>query len=134
MVFNCFFLLFTLIFNSFNLFFKCFSKKRICKLSLYHYRSIILLWSEGNIFLLVRYSDLSILPHDIVDIFAVSLSISYHSFSYLILSSIVMTSFDIISKRLFLKQKGLSDGRVVSLTKKRICFCGTFFVKIHKIF
>ena len=47
-----------------------------------------------------------------------SLVISYFSFSSLILSLIVMISFYILSKRLFLKRKGLSDVRVVSITKK----------------
>ena len=43
-----------------------------------------------------------------------------------------MASFYILSKRLFLKRKGLSDARVVSVTKKSIWFFGTFFVKICK--
>ena len=59
---------------------------------------------------------------------------SYCSFSLLILPSIVMISFYILSKKFFPKRKGLSDARVVSITKKRIWFCSAFFVKIHKDF
>ena len=44
------------------------------------------------------------------------------SYASLILSSISMISFYILSKRLFLKGKALSDTRVVSITKKNYCF------------
>ena len=44
-----------------------------------------------------------------------------------------MISFYICSKTLFLKHRVLSDVRVVTITKK-IWLCGTFFVKIHKVF
>ena len=47
---------------------------------------------------------------------------SYCSFSPLILSSIAMFSFYIISKILFLKPEGLSDAQVVSITKKEYGF------------
>ena len=67
----------------------------------------------------VRYSYLSILPDNNAGIFAASWLISYYCFSPLTLSSIVMIIFYILSKRFFLKLKGLSDARgVVSVTKK----------------
>ena len=50
-------------------------------------------------------------------IFAASLLISYCSFSSLILSSVVMISFYILSKILSLKCKGLADAEVASVTK-----------------
>ena len=58
---------------------------------------------------------------------------SYCNFSSLILSSVVIISFYVVSTRLFLKRKGLSDAKVASITKE-IWFCSTFFVKIHKVF
>ena len=63
----------------------------------------------------VRYSFLSIFPDNNFDVFAASLLILHCSFSSLILSSIVMISFYIISERL---SKGLSDARIASITKK----------------
>ena len=45
-----------------------------------------------------------------------------------------MISFYILSIRFSLKRKRLSDARVTSITKKRIWFCSTFCVKIHKVF
>ena len=80
--------------------------------------AITLLWSEGSIFSPVKYSCLSALPDDKADILAASLLKSLCSFSSLILSPITIISFYIHSKRLFLKHKGLSDARVVSITKK----------------
>ena len=50
---------------------------------------------------------------DNADIFAASLLMAY--FRFLL---VVMTSFSILSKRLCLKRKGLSDARVVLFTKK----------------
>ena len=44
------------------------------------------------------------------------------SFASLILSSIVMISFHILSIRFFLKRKGLSDAKVASITKKEYGF------------
>ena len=79
--------------------------------------SIILLWSDGNISSLIRYSYLSILPDGNADVFAASQLISYCSFSSLILSSIVLINFYILSKRFFPKREELSDARVVSITK-----------------
>ena len=79
---------------------------------------MFVLLSYGNVSSPVRCSYLSILPYDNADIFTVSLLISYWSFSSLILSSIVMINFYIVSKRFFLKREELSDGRVVSITKK----------------
>ena len=57
-----------------------------------------------------------------LDIFAAFLLISYCRFSSLILSSIVMINFYILSERFFLKREGLSDARVVSITKKEYGF------------
>ena len=62
------------------------------------------------------------LPDDNAYIFAASQLISYCSFSCLILSSVVMTSFYIISKRFYLKRKGLSEARLQSITKKEYGF------------
>ena len=66
--------------------------------------SNILLWSDGNISSPVKYSYLSTFP-DVVS--------RNCSFSTLILSSIVIINFYIVSKRFFLKRKELSDERVV---------------------
>ena len=55
-----------------------------------------------NLVSTVRYTYLSILPDDYADIFAASLLISYCGFSSLILSSIVITCFYILSKKIFL--------------------------------
>ena len=73
--------------------------------------SIILLWSYGNISSPGRYSYLSIWPDDNADIVAASLSISYCSFNFYILSKIF-----------FLKREELSDARVVWITKKEYGF------------
>ena len=78
---------------------KAFRKRRHVNLTCF----IIWLQLEDNIFSLVRYSSLSILLDYNADIFATSLLISYCSFS---------------AKRLFPKGKGLSDARVVSITKE----------------
>ena len=63
---------------------------------------------------------LSVFPDDNADTFAAFQLISYCNFSSLILSSIVMISFYVLSKRFFLKRKRLSDARVASITKKNI--------------
>ena len=66
-----------------------------------------------------------------------SLLIPYSSFLSLILSSVVMTSFYILSKILHLKYKGLSNTRVVSINEKWFCkrwYCSAFFLNIHKVF
>ena len=52
---------------------------------------------------------------------------SYYSFSSLILSSIAMISFYILSNRFFLKREGLSDVRVASVTKEEYGFAVHFF-------
>ena len=88
--------------------------------------SITLLWFRGSIFSPVRYSYLSILPYDNTDIFAASLLIFYFNFLSLILSSVVIISFYILSKRLFLKREWLSDARVASITKKEYGFALPF--------
>ena len=74
----------------------------------------------------VRYSYLSILPDDNADIVAFFLLVPYCTFSSLILSSVSMISFYILSERFFLKRKGLSDARVVSITKKEYDFAAQF--------
>ena len=90
--------------------------------------SIILLWSDGNISTPVGYSYLPILLDYNADIFAASLLMSYCNFSFLILSSIIIISFYIPSKRFFLNRKRLTDARITAVTKK-IWFCSTFFHK-----
>ena len=85
-------------------------------------RSIICLRQEGIIYLRVRYSYLTTFPDDNADIFATSLLISYCSFSSVILSSILITGFYILSKRFFLKRERLSDTRLASITKKEYSF------------
>ena len=44
-----------------------------------------------------------------------------------------MISFHVLSKSFFLKNEGLSDARVASVTKKEYGFAVHFFVKIHKV-
>ena len=81
--------------------------------------SIILLWSDGNIFSPVKHSYSSISSDDNANIFAASLlTISYYSFKSLISLSVVMIISYILSKRCFLKRWKFSDARVVSITKK----------------
>ena len=53
-------------------------------------------------------------------LFAASLLTSYCRFSSLIIASIVMIAFYILSQIFFLKREGLSDARVVSILKKNI--------------
>ena len=53
-------------------------------------------------------------------------SVSYFIFSSIILSSIFMISFYILSKRFFLKREELSDARVVSITEKEHGFAVHF--------
>ena len=78
----------------------------------------------------MRNSYLLILPDTI---FAASPLILYYSFSSLIVSSVVMITFYILLKMLCLKRKGLSDGNVVSFTKKEHGFAVYFFVQIHSL-
>ena len=85
-----------------------------------------ILWSEGNISLPVRNSELSILLDDYPDIFVASLLILYCSFSCLILSSMLIISFYILSKRFFLKREELSNAGVVSITKNEYGFAVHF--------
>ena len=92
---------------------------------------IILLWSEGDISSPVGYSHLSLLPDDNAKIFATSLFVPYCIFSSLILLSVFMVSFFILSKRFFLKHNELSDARVHSITKKEHAFAVHFFTKLH---
>ena len=69
---------------------------------------------------------MKILPDDNGDDFTSSMLISYCNFSSQILSSVVMISFYIISKTLFLKCKRFSDARVASITKKEYGFAVHF--------
>ena len=75
----------------------------------------------------MRHSYLSTLPEDNADTFVTSLLISYCSFLSLILSSIAIIKFHVHSKRFFLKDEGLSDARVVSITKKEYVLQYTFY-------
>ena len=95
-------------------------------ISLFYYLSFI----RRNISLPTRYSYLSGFPDDNADIFVASLLISYGSFSFLIWSSIVMISFYIFSKILFLKRKWLSDARVSSVIKKEHGFLIYFLQRV----
>ena len=74
--------------------------------------SISLLWSDDNISSPVRYPYLSIFPDHNADIFVASLLMSYCSFWSLILLSIALISFYILSERFFLKRKRLFDARI----------------------
>ena len=68
----------------------------------------------------------------VMPIFLASLLILCCSFLSSILSSIVMISFYILSKRLFLKGKGLSNTRVVSSAKKEYTFPVRFLKRLIK--
>ena len=122
MLFKCLFLVFSLIFNRFYLFCKCFTERRICKLCLFYY----LLWSDGNISSPVRYSYLSSFPDDNPDIFAASRLISYCIFSSLILLSVAVINFYILPKRFI-------SGKININNQKRTWFCSILFIKIHKV-
>ena len=63
--------------------------------------SIICLWLKGNISSPVRYSYLSLFPGDNADDFIASLVTSYGGLSSLILSSVAINKFYILSKRVF---------------------------------
>ena len=56
------------------------------------------------------------------NIFTAYLLILYCTFSSLILSTMAMVSFYILSLRFFLQSKGLSDATVVSITKTEYDF------------
>ena len=66
------------------------------------------------------------------DIFPASLLILYCTFSSLIISSITIISFYILSKRCFLKREKLSDTRVVSITKNEYGFTVNFLYRFKK--
>ena len=106
--------------------FACFLKKiprrQYVKLS----SPIIWLWLKGNISSAIRYSCLLILHDDNADIFVDSVLILCCSFSSLILSSIFMITFYILSERFHLKLKSLSDAGVVLLTRKDYGFAVPF--------
>ena len=82
--------------------------------------SIIKLLTDDNISSPPRYSYLSIIPEDNADIFVAFLLLSYCDFSSLVLWSVALISFYILSKRFFLKREELSDARVVSITKNMV--------------
>ena len=44
-----------------------------------------------------------------------------------------MIRFYTISKRIFLKHKGISHTRVISITEKKNAFAVYFFVKVYKV-
>ena len=81
--------------------------------------SIICLWLGGNISSPARHSYWSIFPENNAYIFSACLLIPYCQFSCLILSSIPIIYFNILSRRLFLKPKGLTGA---SVTKKECGF------------
>ena len=70
------------------------------------------------------------------DIFTAFLLMSHSSSLSLVLSSILIISFYILSRGLFLNRKRLPDARfdarVTSITKNEFGFAVHFFVKIHK--
>ena len=74
----------------------------------------------------MKNSNLPIFSDDNADIFSASLLISYCSFSSLILPSIVIINFYIVSKRLFLKREILSNAGVLLITKKENGFAVHF--------
>ena len=75
---------------------------------------LYVLWESLFISLKIKNNKLvSILPDDNTNLFAASLLVSYYSFPSLILSSTIMISLYIPSKRFSLKCKELSDARVI---------------------
>ena len=104
--------------------------------------SIILLWSEGNISLPVRYSYLlNLLYHNsnVLCYFSVNFwfllikfLFIFCSFSSLIFSSIIMIKFYILSKIFFFKREGSSDARVLSVTKNKYGFEVQFLQRFIK--
>ena len=88
--------------------------------------SIALLWSGVNISLLLTYSYLSVLADNNDGIPATSLVILCFIFWSLILSSTVVINYYVLSKRLYLKRKWLSNPRVVLFTKKEYDFAVHF--------
>ena len=79
-------------------------------------------WLEGIISSHARYSYLSVLPDHNADVFAAFVLIACFSFLSVILLSVVLITFYILSKRLHLNRKKLFEARVVSLTKKEYGF------------
>ena len=123
----------TLFWSAFICFLPCSSTDFVCfwkyfpnEKSLNLACSIICIWLEGNVSSPVGYSYLTIFPDDNADIFAASPLMSCYNFSSLILSSIVMIACYILCKRFFLKHKGWSVTRVVSITKKEYGFAVHF--------
>ena len=108
MIYNSIYVFSSLLFNLYYLFFN-FPKGKYANLV----SSIICLWLEGNISSSVKYLYLSIIPD-----YAVSLLIWYCTFSSIILLSIVMISFYILSTRFFLKCKELSYASVAPINKE----------------
>ena len=80
--------------------------------------SLTPLWLGGSISSSVRNSYLSVFQDNNGQIFVASLLISYCGSYSLILSSVVMINFFVLSKRFFIKRQGLFVARVVSRTKK----------------
>ena len=94
---------------------------------------LLLYFNQMVIFLLLQDIHINQFYLKLMLIFlATSLLISYCSFPSLILSSIVMINFFILSKRFFLKRKGSSDARVATMAKEEYVF-STIFIKVHKV-
>ena len=129
MLFNCFYLLFTMIFNCFHLFFKSFSWRRIIKLCLFYNSTLIRRYN-----FLTCNSYLSILLDNNVDIFPPSLLVSYCSSSSQTLSSFVMISFYTLSKRLFLKLMDYLIQEYYQSLKMNTVLRYTFIVKQLSVF
>ena len=64
--------------------------------------------------------------------FAASLLMLLYNFFSQIISSIIIISFYVLSKRIFLKSEGLSDARVASITKKEYGFAVHFLKRFMK--
>ena len=97
---------------------------------------IALFWYSGSVYSPIRYSYLYVLFDINADIFTAFLLMSHSSSLSLVLSSILIISFYILSRRLFLNRKRLPDARfdarVTWITKNEFGFAVHFFVKIHK--
>ena len=126
-IFNFFYLIFLLerfrdIIAPTCFFFKSISQRRIWKLILFYYLSLI---TRQYLFTWKKLIFIN---------FAWWQWISYCRFLFIILSSIFMISFCILSKRFFLKLEKLSHARVASITKTNMVLQYIFFFQIHEVF
>ena len=114
MLFKCFYLFFAFIFSRF-----CFSKalckgERVKLVILYHSFLIRgLYFFACKIFIFINFS------RQCSNIFAASLLTSHCNF---LIFNLYISRFYILSKRFFLKHKGLSEVRVASITNKEYGF------------